>query len=151
MALKPVNTNTGDATFKKSSEMKEGEVLKGFVTKISSKPSDMYEGQTMTTIFVKQEDGTTIGLSVSGSLKYDIADNRIKEGLYTEITANGKQKKKNKKGISYTAGSFTVLQDDELSVDDANFDALGEAEAPVKKGAAAISQASALRAASNKK
>lgn len=150
MALKPVNTNTGDATFKKSSEMTEGEVLKGFVTKISSKPSEMYEGQTMTTIFVKQEDGVTVGLSVSGSLKYDIADGRIKEGLYTEITANGKQKKKNKKGISYTAGSFTVLQDDERSVEDAKFADLGSDTPPAKKGAAAINQASALRAAANK-
>ncbi len=108
MALKSIKENAGNS-FKKATEIPVGGKLTGYV--VSFEQSRVYEDQT--NIVMQGEDGTRFTLATAGTLRYDVNDNRIASGIYTEIVNKGEEKRTNANGKSYKINVFDVLQDSE--------------------------------------
>jgi hypothetical protein len=103
MAMKNVNGS------QKATDMKVGDTFSGYLTEIKEAPSQNGDGLMYTLVFTN--NGNVQSFFPAGNIKYMIEENRLKAGLYTEITRIAdKQVGKLKKKMS---SQFRVEQDDE--------------------------------------
>ena len=90
----------GETRFIKPNEMKEGQVVSGILTKA-------VEGDFGMTYYLRQEDGSTIGLNGSGQL--DKLMEQVEEGTSLEVTYQGQEKIKSGKFKGKSAHQFEVV------------------------------------------
>ena len=90
----------GETKFVKPNEMTEGQIVAGTLTKT-------VEGEYGMTYYLRQEDGSTIGLNGSGQL--DKLMEQVEEGTSIEVTYQGQEKIKSGKFKGKSAHQFEVV------------------------------------------
>lgn len=114
MAFQSVRTPSATKDAVKLSEVDIGEEVLGYA--IAIRESQQYPGSY--SILMQDLDGERFYVNATGTVKYDIEDERIKMGLLTKIIRREDRKSKNGRIIK----QFDVLQDPERTVDDTSFD-----------------------------
>lgn len=119
MAFQSVNSKSGGKSTAepvKLTSLAVGESVTGFV--LSFVPSK--QNPDVSNIFMKSEDGAdTFYVYTAGNVKYMIADGKIEKGILTKIVRLEDAMVKGKK-----SSQFDVLQDADITVDDASFAAI---------------------------
>lgn len=96
----------GETRFVKPNEMEEGQIVSGILTKA-------VQGEYGMTYYLRQTDGSTVGLNGSGQL--DKLMEQVAEGTAIEITYQGQEKIKSGKFKGKAAHQFEVIVFDDAS------------------------------------
>ena len=117
--------------------MEVGASVEGFV--VGFEPS-LQNPENMN-MLLKVSDGTTVRFYTAGNLKYMIKDNKIQQDILTRIT---RTEDKNVKGKN--SSQFTVEQDAEQTLEDADFSAVFAPPATTNESPSAARVASTTQA-----
>lgn len=129
MALKSVaEKKAGQAAgaFRKCTELAVGETIKGYLTAFVT---NKFNEENKDFILQDKVTGIRTRYTASGTIKYDINDGLLVEGIYTEITRKSdEQRKSAATGKSYTMSVFEACQDSDDGVENASpaFEKLAE-------------------------
>lgn len=149
MALKSVTEKKQAQTagsFRKCTEVAVGETIKGYLTAFAT---NKFNEDNKDFILQDKTTGAKVRYTAAGTLKYDINDGLLVEGLYTEVTRKAdEQRKSAATGKSYTMSVFEACQDADDCIEDRTFNSLGDA--PVANTAAPAGVKAAVEKASIK-
>lgn len=117
MALRDVS----EGNFFKLNGMKQGETYKCYTVREVDVEFDGRASKNVIVVNAETNEEQTIG--TPGNLKYLVKNGKLEMGVYTEIT-----RIEDKKYGKLTGSQFTVAQDSDRTLSDAQFDAITPAD-----------------------
>lgn len=136
MALKSVTEKKqaqAAGSFRKCTEIAVGETIKGYLTAFAT---NKFNEENKDFVLQDKATGAKVRYTAAGTLKYDINDGLLTEGIYTEITRKAdEQRKSAATGKSYTMSVFEACQDSDDNIDTATLNSFSE---PPKAQAAQV-------------